>query len=713
MAIILMPRPTFSYPESYLRQVVAAGYHSLGLKLSLPSTKAQKSSKNTVQQYVDTLKQLGHKDPAFVAPQCDEHTKYDRIFWAANFQPENLYDNTISLTTLVKMGLVKGSGETGNEKESLVYRISTAPSPSTDDKSDRKSLFFTEAGKYLMIKEISQPHATATVPLQNQKIIKEFATNKKLNATITEILQKIGGKNEMSFLAYYDHSTLLDPYLTADLYSTIYPLNMLNDNPQYLTVKSIFDRWLKVHDIAWTLAITYSLTQVCKNSLSKKLITGQEVAQNEHAATTTFNNTFLLNNFTNAIVSTKNIITQQYEFVKLLWGKKLNAQHPLLAWIPTPPKELLVVAGFGICADRIIKSLASIKKQEEIFMFLQSELMNVADYIKGAQELYKQICLHPEIAQNFTKLNALENLVNPINAHSAEFTELIELLSTETFKGKPSPLSVTGRITRAHSLMMSSEVRSEFTDIVNAIGKIDVYLTLANKINASANQEARYSFVTFDTTSKTPYIKATGIWNPFVSENKAVTNSIEFGLTKPRNIVLSGPNTGGKSTIAKATLLNAILAQTFGIAAAESMIMTPFANLDCYLNMTDDTAGGVSGLKAEVDRAKAIIEKINATKGFSFILLDEIFTATSPDQAEKIAVQFITKLSQYENTLFMNCAHFDGIMSFAEQSPNCKNYHMGAVIDANGKVSHYTYKLNEGRSRIKNAAQVAQEAFSF
>jgi len=341
---------------------------------------------------------------------------------------------------------------------------------------------------------------------------------------------------------------------------------------------------------------------------------------------------------------------------------------------------------------------------------LQTQLIHAAHYIASAKKLCAVLQKNPEIARNCPdQYKALRALAQPNRSHSADFNELIELLDTNTFKGEASILSITGRVLRAHTLIRKPEVQAEFAAIINAIGDLDVLVALAQKISSTQDQPARYCFVQFSDSS-TPFIKATELWNPFVHELKAVTNTVEQGADKPRNIILNGPNTGGKSTFGKAVLINLIVAQTFGIAAAQDMVITPFSNLDCFLNMTDDTAGGVSGLKAEVNRARELIEKVRTTSGFSFVLLDEIFTATSPDQAEKLAVKFLTDLSKQERCIFVNPAHFEGIIALGTTSPDCRNCHMEAITDAQGNVLRYTYKLAEGRSNVKNALQVAQES---
>lgn len=325
--------------------------------------------------------------------------------------------------------------------------------------------------------------------------------------------------------------------------------------------------------------------------------------------------------------------------------------------------------------------------------------------------MYRLLEQNKDIADNAELLAALKPLVHPSKAHSKEFNELVELLGTSTFEGEATMFSRSGRVLRAHLLMTKESVRKEFTDMVRAIGDLDVYVALANKIKSTEGKEVRYCFADFDVTSDKPYIKATGMWNVFVNESRAVTNDFELGGTQPRVMMLSGPNTGGKSTFGKAGMLNSVLVQTFGIAAAKSWTCTLFGNMDCYLNMTDDTASGVSGLQSEVNRAKDLLERIkNKPDVFSLVLPDEIFTATSPDQAELLAVSFIERLASFEKCAVIGCTHFDKVIELVEGSTFGKNWHMEAITDAEGKVLKYTYKLVAGRSHVKNAHQVAKES---
>ena len=92
-------------------------------------------------------------------------------------------------------------------------------------------------------------------------------------------------------------------------------------------------------------------------------------------------------------------------------------------------------------------------------------------------------------------------------------------------------------------------------------------------------------------------------------------------------------------------------------------------------------------------------------------MIDEIFTGTSPDKAEQLSHQFMSKLSGLENVIFVNATHFKKLTQLEqEMAGQVKNYHTGVVTDDSGRVVKYTYKLVPGPNVVSSAEQVAEES---
>jgi len=143
----------------------------------------------------------------------------------------------------------------------------------------------------------------------------------------------------------------------------------------------------------------------------------------------------------------------------------------------------------------------------------------------------------------------------------------------------------------------------------SAAGELDMYVALAKLYKSREGKEAHYCMVNFIENSTTPIIDAQNFWNPFINPDTVAVNNTTLDASCP-NSILTGPNTGGKSTVIKGIMINILMAQTFGIAPAESLTLTPFSKLNCFMNISDDIATGASLFKSEVMRAKKLLDMV-------------------------------------------------------------------------------------------------------
>lgn len=373
-------------------------------------------------------------------------------------------------------------------------------------------------------------------------------------------------------------------------------------------------------------------------------------------------------------------------------------------------KPKIIVAGFlgGLAALQTYltyNAFQDAKLKQSIAAHLQTKLIAVASYIKALRGLQELICENPLLA-SLPGLEALNDLfVGP--KLSADAQKLLDLLDCSTFKGEASVFSLTGRILAAHKLMQ--KVKEEFVPACAAAGKIDAYLSTAKLYAKFQNTPASFCFADFIEKSDKPFVHAVEFWNPFIDAYQVVTNSLELGGDNPCNIILTGPNTGGKSTVIKGLLVNILLAQTLSIAPAKELIMTPFANLNCYLNITDDLAAGTSLFKAEVLRAKALINAVRSlgSNAFSFTIIDEVFSGTSPKEGEEAALMVAQELGGIKNSLCSIATHFPRLTDELSME-HFKNYKVTVYKDEKGNwVRPFT--LEEGKSLLNIAMDLLRE----
>ena len=125
----------------------------------------------------------------------------------------------------------------------------------------------------------------------------------------------------------------------------------------------------------------------------------------------------------------------------------------------------------------------------------------------------------------------------------------------------------------------------------------------------------------------------------FISENKKTifknnyyaclkdANPVKNTVKLSKNLIITGPNASGKTTILKSTLINIIFSQQFGCGFYDSAKINPFHYIHCYLNIPD-TSGRDSLFQAEARRCKEILDIVDKNKyerHFCVFFSSEIF----------------------------------------------------------------------------------------
>jgi len=368
--------------------------------------------------------------------------------------------------------------------------------------------------------------------------------------------------------------------------------------------------------------------------------------------------------------------------------------------------RFLLVAIPGYQCFFAYMATTALKNKTEVCNHLQKILISTASYVRNLKQLGDIISKHKELCDYIPAFKHLVNLTNNAS-HSSNFNKLLSMLETNTFKGEPSFFSITGRVLAAYALM--NKVKQELVPALNAAGELDTYIALAKAYKSYETKNVRYCFVEF-IDADSPIVEAHEFWNPFIPLTEVVPNTISLDQNNP-NIILTGPNTGGKSTIIKGLVIDLLLAQTFGIAPAEKLTITPFETLNCYLNITDNIAAGVSLFKAEVLRAKQLINMISNLPHdkFSFTVMDEVFSGTAPQEGEIAAYLFAKKLSIFDNNISIIATHYPKMIKLETDTNGAyKNYQVEVIREDDGRIIR-TFKLLPGSSTINIAIDILKE----
>jgi hypothetical protein len=185
---------------------------------------------------------------------------------------------------------------------------------------------------------------------------------------------------------------------------------------------------------------------------------------------------------------------------------------------------------------------------------------------------------------------------------------------------------------------------------------------------------------------------------------------VKNDVTLDKNIILTGPNASGKTTLLKSTAINIIFTQQFGIGFYKSCKLQPYHNIHSYLNIPD-TSGRDSLFQAESRRCKDILDSIavNGPESRHFCIFDELYSGTNPNEATKTAFAFMKYISSFKNVDLILTTHYVSICTKLERvfPSRISNYQM-EVLEVE-HVEENTYKIIKGISTREGAIKILRE----
>lgn len=181
-------------------------------------------------------------------------------------------------------------------------------------------------------------------------------------------------------------------------------------------------------------------------------------------------------------------------------------------------------------------------------------------------------------------------------------------------------------------------------------------------------------------------------------------NPIKNTYDLNKQILITGPNAAGKTTLLKTTLFNIVISQQLGVGCYKKAIINPYNYIHSYINIPD-TSQRDSLFQAEARRCKEILDSLtkNSDKERHFCIFDEIFSGTNPSEAIASAYSFLKYLSNLDNIDYILTTHYVSLCKLLDKNKKITNKNMKVVKDNN------TYKLDQGISDIKGGIKVLED----
>lgn len=260
-----------------------------------------------------------------------------------------------------------------------------------------------------------------------------------------------------------------------------------------------------------------------------------------------------------------------------------------------------------------------------------------------------------------------------------------------------------GALTPFASLFQMPRVRAlqgqfeKLTLLLSVWNELDVLLAAA-KVAVESPQA--YSFPNMK--DGTGQMQIEDAHHPYVyhlDPRLSVPFSFELDSENPA-IVLTGVNTGGKSTLLRAVSILAIQAQIGFPVLASQAALTPFTLLT-NIGAEDDQKGGRSKFFAQCERIAELIK--SGQIGRALFLLDEAYDGTSFEEIKALQQATIIYLIKNVPEMRMILAtHTRALVEWAHQTPGIQNY----FIDEN----HRLRRTEEDGPLPRNAFDIALRA---
>ncbi|WP_294850694.1 endonuclease MutS2 [uncultured Gemmiger sp.] len=242
------------------------------------------------------------------------------------------------------------------------------------------------------------------------------------------------------------------------------------------------------------------------------------------------------------------------------------------------------------------------------------------------------------------------------------------------------------RILSAFSAQVGS-LEPQFSYSYDAMLKIDLLLA---KARLAIEQGAFMPAV-----SDTIRFKLNKARHPLIDKKKVVPVDIALG-NEYDTLVITGPNTGGKTVSLKtAGLLNAMAQYGFLIPAHESSVVCTFREYLVDIGDEQSIEQSLSTFSGHMKRISGILDL--AGHG-TLTLLDELGAGTDPAEGAALAVSILEQLRR-QGSLLMATTHYAEMKVYALETPGVVN----ASCEFNVETLMPTYKLSVGVPGKSNA----------
>ncbi len=214
--------------------------------------------------------------------------------------------------------------------------------------------------------------------------------------------------------------------------------------------------------------------------------------------------------------------------------------------------------------------------------------------------------------------------------------------------------TLTALVAASSAAMNENIAMIEKLDFIFSKGKLSIDL---DAVEPSINTERR--------------ITLKDARHPLMDKEINVPLQFQIGGTI-RGIIITGPNTGGKTVAIKTVMLNCMMAQCgLHTTCGEADICMNNSFL-CDIGDGQNIAENLSTFSSHIKNVLEVLGEVNKN---SLIIMDELGSGTDPTEGMGIAIAILEELRK-SGALFLVTTHYPEVKEYADQAPDVLNARM-------------------------------------
>ena len=189
-------------------------------------------------------------------------------------------------------------------------------------------------------------------------------------------------------------------------------------------------------------------------------------------------------------------------------------------------------------------------------------------------------------------------------------------------------------------------------------------------------------------------------WHPLLNREKAVANDIILG-EEYQAIVITGPNTGGKTILLKTVGVIQLMAQMgLYIPAGENSRVGIFTEIFADIGDEQSIEQNLSTFSSHMSNIVSILKQINDK---SLLLIDEIGSGTDPQEGSSLAIAILDYIASKQSYVIAS-THYPELKAYGYDRPKTIN----ASMEFDGDTLQPTYQLLLGVPGRSNAFDISK-----